>query len=405
MALPVNGSRPRVGRSLVALGALAAAAGLVYVMGPLRHPLAQLWGWYALFGGAAGVLGGLALQGAPPARRGARLAQHLAAVAGCGLFALAQWPPLHIYLNVAGPPVLRLAMAGHALLLAGALLALPGAWALAAAAAPGGRGWLGALAGAALVAASPLAWPWLLSATWAVQADPPPGAVIPVTAAFRFTWPAWQGLGNGGSIGYADGPGLIHATTGGGPGLLTIAPQLLEPGRAVDVSLRAGWRARTYRYRTSPVLAGRVDLYRAALAHWFRPPQGGHPPRAVALDAAGMPGLTRAEQETVALGLWGPARALADLDGGTLTPVPGAAGRFDPHEDALLLHLAAEPAPDGRPLRVRVTARRGPGVVQGQPPAWAATAVYSVAQSPAGWRFTPAGGSEAGRPFGAVAGP
>lgn len=389
---------------MAATGGLAIATGLLYLATGLgRHPFVLAWSCYAVAGGTI-ALGGarwLRAAGGQPSPWFIR-----GAILGFSLSALGQVPPLWFYFLVtrspefAVPPWGLLPPAGHVLLFFASI------WGLAAtrpAAEGEGLGWLRqaawALPGVAAVTASPLLGLWALNLLWPVRAEPPPGSVVPPTAVFRFTWPAWAGAGTTGGISYLGDPEPIHSVTSGGRGFLEVKPAPLKPGRAVTVDVWSGFRHRRFTFRVRGEADDRADLYGAALAHWFRPPQDGWSRlKFVVLD--GMAELGPEEKRTVArtAKAFHPFVALAQADG-NLEPIDPGHPPLPPEPypfDILTLRLAVLRLPDGS-RKVEVVAQRtDPAGRAG----WQERAVYLAERRNGAWTFEPAEGSEKGRPFG-----
>lgn len=285
-------------------GAIAAGGGLLYVGGPVRHPFPVLWGAYALAGGLAALLLGRA------AARGSPKAPGLALVLFSLLLA-AQAPALagYAWLPRAMPaafPAVLLPAAGHLLLAAASAAGWAAAAGLLRAA---GRSLAAEAARAAAVTAVAAASPFAVvplslaaaSAAWPVRAEPPPGSAVPVSASFRFTWPAWLGYGTGGAVLCPEEePPYVPGSTAGGPGYLELTPMLLPPGCELTVEVYREPLRRRFRYRVAPAADERVDLYRSLLAHWFRAPQEGFPGRLDAVAVGGMAELTPEARRAVA---------------------------------------------------------------------------------------------------------
>lgn len=395
-------------------GALSLVGGLLYLAGPVRNPWMLAWGGYAAVGGLAALAGARAL-----ARCGDVVPHRLLRAALIGFFLLlcGQLPPITGYLVLprlmpgAFPRVLAplgahlllagvcaagLAAAGRAVCRAGGSLAAAAGWALLATAA-------GAASPLWVLPLSLAAW----SAAWPVKADPPPRSVVPASAAFRFTWPAWLGGGTGGAAAYAGvPPTFVHASVEGGPGFLAVTPLALDPGRTLVVEVASGLRRRRFAYRVAPLADDRVALYRAVLAHWFREPQAGFPRWIgfVVLDETGMRELATEDKRAVALGLKAvhPWVGLGDRSTAAARPITVSRGSFAPPpeprpgQDALYLRLQAGLLPQGDAgMRVEATRIGSDGRVR-----WARRAVYRAERRDGAWRFALVGGSEDGRPWG-----
>ncbi|BDG59197.1 hypothetical protein [Caldinitratiruptor microaerophilus] len=252
--------RQRVAGYLTLAGLMSLSGGLLYL--PVGHPFARLLALYALAGGGIGLYGAALLHADPPSGARRRALQHLTALSGLALYALGQLPPLVVYAGLLRRhPQATLPMIGHGALFLVALAALLPAARLVLAERVRRSLWVTALAGVTAITVSPFAMLWLWSSVWSVTADPPPGSEVPLDAVFRFTWPAWQGVGTTGYVAYVDATGAreyVESVTRAGFGRLIVTPEPLAPGRELEVMVCSGLRCRQFRYRTVPAVTGRA---------------------------------------------------------------------------------------------------------------------------------------------------
>ncbi|GAX89668.1 hypothetical protein EFBL_1292 [Effusibacillus lacus] len=382
----MNEQTRRTLRLILITSILSVVTGMLYipglpwnVLGSLREGEIALWGLWATGGGIIGIVGAIL---ARRAKQALQKVLFVAALIGMLLFLLAQVLPIAAWFLFSVDPIADgpsenaavgglLPMIPHLLIVLSSLLAILSiVRVLASKQSPLRLTRRQTVSALGFLVSVGLIWygaDRYIDATFVKSTYPANGAVnVPLHDTVRVEWDVDARNGMGMSVRYADDPTPIRGVTGASAGGMFFTPDTFLPGKKVSVTARAGRRSYTFSFTTVAAANDRIDLYRAVLQHYFRPPQNSVSPDVIALDTTHFSGWNDMEIQTLAKGtLAYHPEVVTGTQADGFKPAEAMPGRrIEETTDVLFLTMKEEKQSDNRYL-VAVEARRGKGILQG----------------------------------------
>lgn len=238
-----------------------------------------------------------------------------------------------------------------------------------------------------------------VDATFVHATYPEDGATdVPLHSTIEVNWALGDMNNMGMSVEYADQPNIaIQGMTSGSATGLTFTPNIFLPGKKVVVHVSAGRKDYSFSFTTADSADESVDLYRAALSHYFRAPQAGDFPEIIALDESSLKELKIEEVVTVAKGIlaYHPSVLIGSIDRG-FEPVSEHGGPSV--ADTLLVKVKKDKVTE-QEYNMTVIAKRGDTILSTGEHKEVIESVYRVVKEKGNWKVTSISESEH-RPWG-----